>query len=89
MSVDRVDRLVYAGRHVEVADRPGVLAAVVLLWNRAVDGIDLGIMAAMYLTTAVGVTVGADVFLRVAALGVGYVAIYLLIGYLLFVWKEL
>ena len=38
---------------------------------------------------AVGVTVGADVFLRVAALGAGYVAIYLLIGYLLFVWKEL
>jgi stearoyl-CoA desaturase (delta-9 desaturase) len=36
----------------------GVLAAIVLLWNRAVDGVDLGIMAAMYLTTAVGVTVG-------------------------------
>jgi stearoyl-CoA desaturase (delta-9 desaturase) len=36
----------------------GVLAAIVLLWNRAVDGIDLGIMAAMYLITAVGVTVG-------------------------------
>jgi stearoyl-CoA desaturase (Delta-9 desaturase) len=36
----------------------GVLAAIVLLWNRAVDAIDLGIMAAMYLITAVGVTVG-------------------------------
>ncbi|MBV8991921.1 MAG: fatty acid desaturase [Solirubrobacterales bacterium] len=36
----------------------GVLAAVVLLWNRAVDAIDLVIGAAMYLLTAVGVTVG-------------------------------
>jgi stearoyl-CoA desaturase (Delta-9 desaturase) len=36
----------------------GVLAAVVLLWNRAVDATDLGILAAMYLVTAVGVTVG-------------------------------
>jgi stearoyl-CoA desaturase (delta-9 desaturase) len=36
----------------------GVLAAIVLLWNRAVDGIDLGILAAMYLITAVGITVG-------------------------------
>ena len=36
----------------------GVLASVVLLWNRAVDGIDLGIMAVMYLFSAVGITVG-------------------------------
>jgi stearoyl-CoA desaturase (delta-9 desaturase) len=36
----------------------GVIAAVVLLWNRAVDWIDLAIFAAMYLVTAVGVTVG-------------------------------
>src|SRR6202046_5261098 len=36
----------------------GVLAAIVLLWNRAVDGTDLAILAAMYLITAVGVTVG-------------------------------
>jgi stearoyl-CoA desaturase (Delta-9 desaturase) len=36
----------------------GVLAAVVLLWNRAVDGTDLAILGAMYLITAVGVTVG-------------------------------
>jgi stearoyl-CoA desaturase (delta-9 desaturase) len=36
----------------------GVLAAIVLLWNRAVDGIDLLILAAMYLVTAIGVTVG-------------------------------
>ncbi len=36
----------------------GVLAAIVLLWNRAVNGIDLAILAAMYLITAVGITVG-------------------------------
>jgi stearoyl-CoA desaturase (delta-9 desaturase) len=36
----------------------GVLAAIVLLWNRAVDGIDLATLAAMYLITAVGITVG-------------------------------
>lgn len=36
----------------------GVLAAVILLWDRAVDWTDLAIMAVMYLTTAVGITVG-------------------------------
>jgi stearoyl-CoA desaturase (Delta-9 desaturase) len=36
----------------------GVLAAIILLWNRAVDWTDLGILAAMYLITAVGITVG-------------------------------
>jgi stearoyl-CoA desaturase (delta-9 desaturase) len=36
----------------------GILAAVVLLWQRAVDGIDLAIFAGMYLITAMGVTVG-------------------------------
>jgi len=36
----------------------GVLVAVVLLWQRAVDGIDLAILGTMYLLTAVGVTVG-------------------------------
>ena len=36
----------------------GVLAAVLLLWNRAVDFTDLAIFAVMYLTTAVGITVG-------------------------------
>jgi stearoyl-CoA desaturase (delta-9 desaturase) len=36
----------------------GILAAVVLLWQRAVDGIDLTIFAGMYLITAMGVTVG-------------------------------
>ena len=38
---------------------------------------------------AVGVSVGGDVFLRIAGLGAGYVAIYLLVGYLFFAWKEL
>lgn len=38
---------------------------------------------------AVGFVVNADVFLRVAALGAGYVAIYLLVGYLFFAWREL
>ncbi|MGH2872837.1 MAG: fatty acid desaturase, partial [Solirubrobacteraceae bacterium] len=36
----------------------GVLVAVVMLWNRAVDATDLAVMAVMYLLTAVGVTVG-------------------------------
>jgi stearoyl-CoA desaturase (delta-9 desaturase) len=36
----------------------GVLAAIVLLWNSWVDAIDLGLLAAFYLLTAVGVTVG-------------------------------
>jgi stearoyl-CoA desaturase (delta-9 desaturase) len=36
----------------------GVLAAIVLLWDRAVDVADLAILAVMYLVTAVGVTVG-------------------------------
>lgn len=38
---------------------------------------------------AVGVNVGGDIFLRIAALGCGYLAIYLLVGYLFFAWKEL
>jgi stearoyl-CoA desaturase (Delta-9 desaturase) len=36
----------------------GVLAAIVLLWNRAVDAADLGILVVMYMLTAVGITVG-------------------------------
>jgi stearoyl-CoA desaturase (Delta-9 desaturase) len=36
----------------------GVLTAVVLLWNRAVDAADLAILAVTYMLTAVGVTVG-------------------------------
>jgi stearoyl-CoA desaturase (Delta-9 desaturase) len=36
----------------------GVLAAIALLWNRGVDGVDLAIMVVMYLFSAVGITVG-------------------------------
>jgi stearoyl-CoA desaturase (Delta-9 desaturase) len=36
----------------------GVIVAIGLLWNRGVDAIDLGILAAMYLISAVGITVG-------------------------------
>src|SRR5438477_2078850 len=36
----------------------GVIVAIVLLWQRAVDGIDLALLAAMYVVTALGVTVG-------------------------------
>jgi stearoyl-CoA desaturase (delta-9 desaturase) len=36
----------------------GVLAAVLLLWNSWVDAIDLALLVAFYLLTAVGVTVG-------------------------------
>jgi stearoyl-CoA desaturase (Delta-9 desaturase) len=36
----------------------GVIAAIVLLWNRAVDLADVGILVVSYLVTAVGVTVG-------------------------------
>jgi stearoyl-CoA desaturase (delta-9 desaturase) len=36
----------------------GILAAVALLWQRAVDGTDLAILAVMYLFSAIGITVG-------------------------------
>jgi stearoyl-CoA desaturase (Delta-9 desaturase) len=36
----------------------GVVVAVMLLWDRAVDATDLGILVAMYVVTAVGITVG-------------------------------
>jgi stearoyl-CoA desaturase (delta-9 desaturase) len=36
----------------------GVLAAIALLWNRAVDMTDVGILVVMYLFSAVGITVG-------------------------------
>jgi stearoyl-CoA desaturase (delta-9 desaturase) len=36
----------------------GVLAAIVLLWHRAIDVADLGLIAAMYLASAIGITVG-------------------------------
>jgi len=36
----------------------GVIAAIVLLWNEAVDGADLAILAVTYLLTGFGVTIG-------------------------------
>ena len=36
----------------------GVLAAIVLTWNRWVDGVDLALLGGFYLVTAMGVTVG-------------------------------
>ena len=36
----------------------GVLAAIVLLWNEAVDWIDLGLLAGMYVLTILGITLG-------------------------------
>jgi stearoyl-CoA desaturase (delta-9 desaturase) len=36
----------------------GVLVAIVLLWNRAVDATDLAIMVVMYMLTASGITIG-------------------------------
>jgi stearoyl-CoA desaturase (delta-9 desaturase) len=36
----------------------GVIVAIVLLWNRAVDLTDIGILVVSYLVTAVGITVG-------------------------------
>jgi stearoyl-CoA desaturase (delta-9 desaturase) len=36
----------------------GFLTAIVLLWNNGVDWLDLGIMAAMYIFTGAGITVG-------------------------------
>jgi stearoyl-CoA desaturase (Delta-9 desaturase) len=36
----------------------GVIAAIVLLWNRAVNVADLAIMAVMYVLSAAGITVG-------------------------------
>ncbi len=36
----------------------GVIVAIGLLWNQAVDGVDLAILASMYVITAIGITVG-------------------------------
>jgi stearoyl-CoA desaturase (delta-9 desaturase) len=36
----------------------GVLVAIVLLWNRAVDWTDVGILVSMYVLTGAGITVG-------------------------------
>jgi stearoyl-CoA desaturase (Delta-9 desaturase) len=36
----------------------GTLAAIVMLWNRAVDATDLLVLVVMYMVTAVGITIG-------------------------------
>jgi stearoyl-CoA desaturase (Delta-9 desaturase) len=54
--VTRTER--YANLGGVVVPFVGVVVAIVLLWNHGVDAIDLGIMGAMYLVTAVGITVG-------------------------------
>jgi ABC-type transport system involved in multi-copper enzyme maturation permease subunit len=38
---------------------------------------------------AVGLSVKGDVFIHIAGLGAGYIAVYLLVGYLFFAWREL
>lgn len=56
MTMTRTDKI--ANLLAIVLPFAGVLAAIVLLWNRAVDGIDLAIFAAMYVVTGFGITVG-------------------------------
>jgi stearoyl-CoA desaturase (Delta-9 desaturase) len=51
--VDRISNLLAV-----VLPFVGLLIAIVLLWNRAVNAADLGIMLFMYLATGVGITVG-------------------------------
>jgi stearoyl-CoA desaturase (Delta-9 desaturase) len=62
LAPERVASMPRAERYANVAGVVvpflGLLAAVVLLWNRAVDLTDLGILAAGYLVCAFGVTVG-------------------------------
>ncbi len=38
---------------------------------------------------AVGINVDADVFVRIAGLGAGYLLVYLFVGWLFFAWREL
>ena len=52
----RVER--YANLAGVVIPFVGTLVAIVMLWNRAVDLTDLLVMVAMYVVTAVGITVG-------------------------------
>ncbi|HEV2062556.1 MAG TPA: fatty acid desaturase [Solirubrobacteraceae bacterium] len=41
-----------------VAPLAGLAVAVILLWNRAVDAVDLALLAGLYLLTALGITIG-------------------------------
>jgi stearoyl-CoA desaturase (Delta-9 desaturase) len=54
--MSRVER--YANVGAVVLPFLGFLVALVLLWNRAVNGTDLAIMASAYLATGLGVTIG-------------------------------
>jgi stearoyl-CoA desaturase (delta-9 desaturase) len=54
--VNRAERLANLGG--VVVPFVGVIVGIALLWNRAVDGADIALLSAMYLLTAVGVTVG-------------------------------
>jgi stearoyl-CoA desaturase (delta-9 desaturase) len=54
--VTRLER--YANLTGVVLPFAGTLAAIVLLWNRAVDVTDLAVLVVMYLVTAIGITVG-------------------------------
>jgi stearoyl-CoA desaturase (delta-9 desaturase) len=54
-----MSRLHKAGNLVGVAIPPlCVVAAIVLLWNRAIGPLELGIMAGLYVITALGITLG-------------------------------
>jgi stearoyl-CoA desaturase (delta-9 desaturase) len=55
-SVPRIQR--YANLVAVVVPFVAFVAALVLLWNHAVAGTDLAILAAMYLITASGITIG-------------------------------
>jgi stearoyl-CoA desaturase (delta-9 desaturase) len=48
----------YANLGAVVVPFLGLLLAIVLLWNRAVGAIELGVMAFMYIITGLGITVG-------------------------------
>jgi stearoyl-CoA desaturase (delta-9 desaturase) len=56
MTLSRADRI--ANLLAIVLPFLGALLAVVLLWNRAVDAIDLALLAGMYVVTGFGITVG-------------------------------
>ena len=51
--VDRISNLLAV-----IVPFVAVLVAIVLLWNKAVNAADLGIMVVMYVLTGVGITVG-------------------------------
>ena len=54
--MSRTERVVNLGA--VVLPFAATITAIVLLWNSVVSGTDLAIAAAMYLLTAIGITVG-------------------------------